>query len=71
MRSWTGKLVLSLLVGSLVLLGCGKQEAPKSKAQKPQAEKPKAATPAAKPAPEAKGTKTVIIGFRSTAWTSG
>jgi ABC-type branched-subunit amino acid transport system substrate-binding protein len=63
MRSLTGKLVLSVLVGSLVLLGCGKQEAPKTKAQKPQAEKPAAATPAAQKAPEAPGTKTVIIGF--------
>jgi ABC-type branched-subunit amino acid transport system substrate-binding protein len=63
MRSWTGKLVLSLLVGSLVLLGCGKQEAPKTKAQKPQAEK--AATPAAQASPEAKGAKTVIIGYTS------
>jgi ABC-type branched-subunit amino acid transport system substrate-binding protein len=63
MRSWTGKVVLSLLVGSLVLLGCGKQEEPKSKAQKPQAEKPKAASTAAEATPEAKGAKTVVIGF--------
>jgi ABC-type branched-subunit amino acid transport system substrate-binding protein len=63
MRNWTGKLVLLLMVGGLLLLGCGKQEAPKTKAQKPQAEKPKAAAPAAQATPEAKGTKTVIIGF--------
>jgi ABC-type branched-subunit amino acid transport system substrate-binding protein len=63
MRNWTGKLVLFLMVGGLLLLGCGKQEAPKTKAQKPEAEKSKAAAPAAQPAPEAKGAKTVIIGF--------
>ena len=62
MRNWTGKLMLFLMAGGLLLLGCG-QEAPKPKAEKPQAEKPKAAAPAAQPAPEAKGAKTVIIGF--------
>jgi hypothetical protein len=54
MRNWTGKLVLFLMAGGLLLLGCG-QEAPKPKAEKPQAEKPKAAAPAVQPAPEAKG----------------
>ncbi len=63
MRNWTGKLVLSLLVGGLVLLGCGQQEAPKPKAQKPEAAKPQAAAPAAQATPAAKGVKTVIIGF--------
>jgi ABC-type branched-subunit amino acid transport system substrate-binding protein len=62
MRSWMGKLVLFLMAGGLLLLGCG-QEAPKPKAQKPQAEKPHAATPAAQPAPAVKGAKTVTIGF--------
>jgi ABC-type branched-subunit amino acid transport system substrate-binding protein len=62
MRNWTGKLVLFLMAGGLLLLGCG-QEAPKPKAQKPQAEQPKAAAPAAQKAPEAKGVKTVTIGF--------
>lgn len=64
MRNWMGKLVLVLMAGSLVFLGCG-QEAPKPKAEKPQAAKPAAPAPEAKPAPapEAKGAKTVIIGF--------
>lgn len=77
MRTWKSKLVLFLMAGGLLLLGCG-QEAPKPKAEKPKAEQPQAAKPkaeqpqAAKPAapatavqppPAAKGAKTVTIGF--------
>jgi len=63
MKNWMGKLVMFLMAGGLVLLGCG-QEAPKPKAEKPQAAKPAAPAPAAKPAvPEAKGAKTVTLGF--------
>jgi len=67
MRTLKGKLVLILIAGALVLLGCG-QESPKPKADKPeaakpQAEAPKAPAPAAQTAPAAKDGKTVIIGF--------
>src|SRR3974377_159114 len=48
MRTWKGGLTLVLLACGLVLLGCGK-ESPEPKAEKP--------------APEAKGAKTVIIGY--------
>ncbi|MGQ9688553.1 MAG: amino acid ABC transporter substrate-binding protein [Desulfobaccales bacterium] len=72
MRSWTEKLILLVMAGALMLLGCG-QEAPKPKADKPTAAKPaeskppaeaqKAPEPAAQPAPAAKDGKVVTIGF--------
>jgi ABC-type branched-subunit amino acid transport system substrate-binding protein len=85
MRTWKGNLILALMAGTLLLLGCG-QEAPKPKADKPAAAKPEAAkpeaeapkapapapaaTPAAPPAaPAAKDGKTVVIGFSAS--TSG
>jgi ABC-type branched-subunit amino acid transport system substrate-binding protein len=62
MRTWKGSLLLVLLACGLVFLGCG-QEGAKPTAEKPQAEKAKAPATAEKPAPEAKGAKTVTIGF--------
>src|SRR3974377_1575395 len=62
MRTWKGVLTSVLLACGLVLLGCGK-ESPEPKAEKPQAAKPQAQATAEKPAPEAKGAKTVIIGY--------
>ena len=62
MRTWKGMLTSVLLACGLVLLGCGK-ESPEPKAEKPQAAKPQAQATAEKPAPEAKGAKTVIIGY--------
>src|SRR3974390_229389 len=62
MRTWKGMLTSVLLACWLVLLGCGK-ESPKPKAEKPQAAKPQAEATAEKAVPEAKGAKTVIIGY--------
>ncbi len=62
MRTWKGKMLLALLAGSLVLLGCG-QEAPKPKAEKPEAAKPAAPGTTVPAPPAAKGGKSVIIGY--------